>query len=94
MKLHYLERFIEFFFIGLIMGVIEDLIAVKAITNITITWGMVGIIALVALPFAAFSELVVDAKPLFSFFKKEVKHEEKVIGKEIRNIRKAVKKKK
>ena len=94
MKLHYLERFIEFFFIGLVMGIIEDLIAVKAVTDITITWKMAGIIALVALPFAAFSELVVDAKPLFSFFKKEVKQKKEVIGKEIREIKKAAKKKK
>ena len=93
MNMHYIERFAEFFFIGLVMGVIEDVIAVKAVTDISITWKMIGIIALVALPFAAFSELVVDSKPLFSFFKREVKQEKKVIGKEIKKIEKAVKRK-
>ena len=50
----------EFFIIGLIMGVAEDAIAVSASTGQTLTWGMLGIITLVAIPFAIISELVVD----------------------------------
>lgn len=53
-------RFIEFLFIGVLMGVVEDLIAVKAATSELITWQVVGIVFLVALPFAFISEYVVD----------------------------------
>lgn len=60
----FLERFIEFFFIGLLLGIVEDVIAVYFATGEPITWSMVGIIALVALPFAAFTELVVDKTDL------------------------------
>lgn len=66
-----LERFLEFFLIGLVMGIAEDMIAVKAATGINITWKMVLIIALVALPFAAFSELIIDRKPLIKIHKKK-----------------------
>lgn len=83
MNIKYVERFAEFFFVGLIAGIIEDIIAIKAVTDIQITWKIVGIIALVALPFAIFSELIVDAKPLFSFFRKEIVKEEEIIKKDI-----------
>ena len=59
-----LERFLEFFLIGLLLGIVEDIIAIKLSTGAPITWKMIGIIALVALPFAAFSELVVDKTDL------------------------------
>ena len=52
-------RLLEFFVIGLIMGTIEDLIAVYASTGI-FSWNVVWIVALVALPFAVISELIVD----------------------------------
>jgi len=55
-----LEVFIEFFIFGLIMGIVEDLIAINLATGETITWKVVGIIALVALPFAAIGELFID----------------------------------
>jgi hypothetical protein len=57
-------RFVEFFIIGVAMGVIEDIIAIKLSTDATITFETIVIAALVALPFAAFSELVVD-RPMF-----------------------------
>jgi len=53
-------RLLEFLIIGVVMGIIEDLIAVGATTGVTITWKVIGIIALVAIPFAVISELVVD----------------------------------
>ena len=55
-----LRRLLEFFFIGLMLGIAEDVIAVTVSTGEPITWKMIGIIALVALPFAVFSELIVD----------------------------------
>jgi len=70
-------RLIEFFIIGVIAGVTEDLIAVYATTgqfSLKILW----IVILVALPFAIISELIVDHyKPFHK--KKELIHEHKRI---------------
>lgn len=62
-----LERLIEFFVIGVVLGVTEDLIAITLATDATITPQMIGIIILVAIPFAGLSELVVD-RPSFTAF--------------------------
>lgn len=56
------RRILEFFLVGLVMGIAEDLIAVKLATGANLDLRVIGIIALVALPFAIFSELVVDRK--------------------------------
>jgi len=53
-------RFLEFFVIGFALGVGEDLVAIHFGTNATITLDTIFIAALVTLPFAIFSELVVD----------------------------------
>lgn len=76
------------------MGVAEDLIAIALSTGITISWRIVGIAALVALPFAAFSELVVDRKDLFDFFKRKVKEEAREIKEIESKIKKGIIKKK
>ena len=73
MKWKYVERFVEFFFIGFLLGIIEDIIAIKAATGAVITWNTVVIAAIVALPFAIFSELIVDRKHFFDFIKKLLK---------------------
>ena len=39
-------RILEFFCIGLVMGIIEDMIAVRTITGTMITWHIIGIIAI------------------------------------------------
>jgi hypothetical protein len=56
------EQFFEFVFIGVVLGVVEDLIALYFVTDgaISISWEMIGIVTLVAIPFAAFSELIID----------------------------------
>lgn len=54
------ERIIEFVVIGLAMGVSEDLLAVWLSTGEPITWNVLGIVILIALPFAFLSEYVVD----------------------------------
>ncbi len=59
LKWHW-RRFFEFFFVGIVMGIVEDLIAIMATTSATVTLDMVYIVALVSLPFAIFSELFVD----------------------------------
>ncbi len=53
-------RILEFFIIGVVAGIIEDLIAVKAATGTVIDIKILGIVTLVAIPFAVLSELVVD----------------------------------
>lgn len=53
-------RFIEFALIGVIMGTVEDSIAVYFVTGEKVTFETLWIIFLVALPFAFISEYVVD----------------------------------
>lgn len=54
------ERFLEFLVIGVVMGLLEDLLALKLATGAEIDLRVIGIVLMVAVPFAAFSELVVD----------------------------------
>ena len=56
-----LERFTEFLIFGLILGVTEDMIAVRLVTGESFTLRMLGLVVMVTIPFAAFSELVVDS---------------------------------
>lgn len=60
MNSNQIERFLEFLVIGVVMGTAEDLIAVKLATGQTIDPYMIFVVVAVAVPFAAFSELVVD----------------------------------
>jgi len=55
-----LEIFLEFLIFGVIMGVVEDLVALSITTDQSITWKTIFIITLVAIPFAAVGELIVD----------------------------------
>jgi len=52
--------FIEFLIFGVVMGITEDLIAITLATGEPITWRVVLIITLVAIPFAVIGELIVD----------------------------------
>ena len=55
-----LSRFLEFFIVGLALGVVEDLIAISLATDKAIDLRVFIIAFLVAFPFAVFSELIVD----------------------------------
>ena len=55
---------IEFFFIGLVMGIIEDLLAIHFATDAKITLETIKVAFIIALPFAVISEIVVDQKIL------------------------------
>lgn len=55
-----LARFLEFFIVGLLLGVVEDLIAITLATEKAIDIRVFVIAFLVAFPFAIFSELIVD----------------------------------
>jgi hypothetical protein len=64
-----LEIFVEFLLFGVVMGVAEDLIAVYLSTGEPITWHIIGIVILVAIPFAVIGEIIVDKQDLFHFYK-------------------------
>lgn len=63
---------VEFFVIGLVMGVAEDLLAIHFATDAKIDWGVFKVAFLVAFPFAVLSELVVD----FGVFRKVFRDKE------------------
>lgn len=54
------SHLIEFFFVGLLMGVIEDLLAIHFATDAKISFEVVKVAFLVAFPFAFLSEILVD----------------------------------
>ena len=72
-------RLLEFFIVGLALGVIEDLIAIWLATDSYIDLRVILIAALVALPFAIISEIIVDQKRFPKFIKKLLKIEEGII---------------
>ena len=60
-----LNLFLEFLIFGVLVGLIEDIIAIKATTESTVTLNTVWIVLLVALPFAIIGELIVDRFEVF-----------------------------
>lgn len=73
MKRRHLELFLEFLIFGIVMGVIEDLIAVTMSTGAPITPMILGIVILVAIPFAIIGELIVDRKHLIPINEKKTR---------------------
>lgn len=65
-----IEVFLEFLIFGVVIGVIEDILAVKLATGEPITFRILGIVILVAIPFAILGELVVDRIDFIAFFRK------------------------
>lgn len=59
-----LGRILEFFVIGVLAGTAEDLIAVYLVTG-EFSSKILGIVVIVAIPFAILSELIVDHYKLF-----------------------------
>lgn len=66
-------RLLEFFIIGVLLGIVEDLIAIALATDTEINFKVVLIAFFVAFPFAVLSELVVDLKKFPKFLKKILK---------------------
>lgn len=64
-------HFLEFFFVGLVMGITEDLLAIHFATEAKITPHVIKVAFLVALPFAVISELVVDLEIVRKIFSKK-----------------------
>ena len=82
MKRRHFYRFLEFFIVGFVLGVTEDILAIHFATDATITIEVVYIAALVALPFAVFSELIVDWKHV-DFVHKRVDGVKKIVKRRV-----------
>ena len=67
MHVQRLKRLLEFFVIGVVFGVTEDLLAVMIATDADITVEVIVVVVVIAIPFAVISELVVD-HPQFLHF--------------------------
>ncbi len=55
-----IEVVFELLIFGIFVGILEDLIAIKLATGDPITWKVVGIVVVVAIPFAFLGEVVFD----------------------------------
>ncbi len=53
-------RFLEFLLVGLLMNMAEDTVAVYFSSGLKISWNIVAVVFLTALPFAFISEYIVD----------------------------------
>lgn len=74
-------RITEFFIVGVIAGMSEDLLAIYATTG-SLNFKSIWIVALIAIPFAIISELIVDHfKPFHSKKSRlhEIKHQQKLL---------------
>ncbi len=65
-----IEVMFEFLVFGIIIGITEDLIAIKLTTDASITLKMVWIIILIAIPFAIIGEIFADKIDFVKVFQK------------------------
>lgn len=66
-------RLLEFFLIGVVLGLVEDVIAIALATETKIDLKVILIALFVAFPFAVLSELVVDLKKFPRIIKRILK---------------------
>lgn len=65
-----MEVIFELLVSGIIVGVIEDIVVIKVTTEEAISWKTVGIVVLIAVPFAILGEIVFDNIDFASIFKR------------------------
>lgn len=65
-----IEVVFEFLIFGIIIGIIEDLIAIKFAAGAPITLRVIGLVILIAIPFAIIGEIVFDRIDFAKIFKK------------------------
>ena len=65
-----IEVLLEFLIFGIIIGIAEDLIAVTLTTGEPITLRIVGIIILIAIPFAFVGEILADNIDMTKYIEK------------------------
>ena len=80
-KWHKWEVIFELLLFGIIVGIAEDLLAIKLATDEPITLRVIGIVVMVAIPFAFIGEVIFDridfAKIFQRIFEKNKKHGDK-----------------
>jgi len=64
------EVIFEFLIFGIIIGITEDILAVKFAAGGEITWRAIGIIILIAIPFAVLGELIADRIDFVDIYRK------------------------
>ena len=69
-NLRKMEVIFEFLLFGIVIGVAEDLVAVKLATGESITPKVIIIIVLIAIPFAVLGELFADNVDFVKIFKR------------------------
>ncbi|QPV63484.1 hypothetical protein I7X12_02285 [Halosimplex litoreum] len=62
-----LTRVLEFFVVGIVFGVTEDVLAVLIATDAELSAEIVGVVVVIAIPFAVLSELIVDHPKFLTF---------------------------
>ncbi|MFA5751168.1 MAG: hypothetical protein WCX79_03960 [Candidatus Paceibacterota bacterium] len=68
MKHKYKIRLIEFFVIGVLFGIAEDLLAITIATEGSFEWKYLWVAMVVAIPFAFISEIIVDHPNFWKHF--------------------------
>jgi len=64
------EIIFEFLLFGIILGITEDLIAIKLATGEPITSRVISIVILIAIPFAIIGEVIFDRIDFAEIFKR------------------------
>jgi len=64
------EVIFELLVFGIVVGIIEDLTAIKLATGEPITLRVVGIVILIAIPFAILGEVIFDRIDFATIFKR------------------------
>ena len=64
------EVIFEFLIFGILIGITEDLIAIKFTTGEPITFKIVSIVILIAIPFAVLGEVIFDRIDFAKIFKR------------------------
>lgn len=75
-----IKRFLEFFVIGIVFGVTEDMLAVLIATDAELSFDILVVVFLIAIPFAVFSELVVDHPEFLHFDKLAMHFDRRFVG--------------
>ena len=70
MNLKKLELIFELLVFGIILGIAEDLIAIKLTTGASIDLRVILIVVLVTIPFAVVGELIIDKIDFIEIFRK------------------------
>lgn len=66
------EVVFELLVFGVIIGIVEDIVAIRLVTDTPITWTVIGIVVLVTVPFAILGEVVFDNIDFANFLRESI----------------------